>query len=116
MADAVIICFSLDDQYSFEDLENLLKIPRRECPPGSYILLVGTKCDLKEDGYHQQRVVAYDEAEAFARSHGLPYIEVSAKENINVNEAFQMLNEEMVKKFYGEESSQKQPESSCSMF
>ncbi|KAJ3430079.1 ras [Anaeramoeba flamelloides] len=47
------------------------------------IVLVGNKCDL--DG---ERKVTYKEAEKFAKKNNCPFFETSAKENINVKDAF----------------------------
>ena len=40
------------------------------------MVLVGTKCDASAD----MRNVSYEEGAALAREHGMPFIEVSAKE------------------------------------
>ncbi len=47
------------------------------------IVLVGTKCDKIE-----KRRVSYERGKALADEHGWPFFETSAKENINVTEAF----------------------------
>jgi GTPase SAR1 family protein len=44
-------------------------------------ILVGNKCDMKED-----QTVPSHSGEEFAREHGLTFYEASAKENINVHE------------------------------
>lgn len=46
-------------------------------------LLVGNKCDLED-----KRVVEQSTAQAFAEEIGIPYIETSAKNATNVEEAF----------------------------
>ena len=53
-------------------------------------ILVGNKCDLEEE-----RVVTKKEAEEFARTLGLKYIETSAKERINIDETFLLLSEQI---------------------
>jgi Ras-related protein Rab-2A len=47
------------------------------------IMLVGNKCDLDH-----RREVPREEGEAFAKQNGLLFVETSAKEAINVQEAF----------------------------
>ncbi|NXX84126.1 RAB42 protein, partial [Urocolius indicus] len=49
-------------------------------------LLVGHKCDLVA-----QRAVSAEEAEALAASLGMAFVETSARTNLNVELAFQML-------------------------
>ena len=46
-------------------------------------ILVGNKCDLKE-----QRQVSYQEGKEFAESLGMQFLETSAKDKINIDEAF----------------------------
>jgi GTPase SAR1 family protein len=50
------------------------------------ITLVGTKCDLV-----QHRAVSKAECEELARTHGVPYLETSAKEDIRVSEVFESM-------------------------
>ena len=54
-----------------------------KAPPNIVLTLVGNKVDLPE-----QRVVKKEEAEEYAKSLGLQYHEVSAKQNIGINELF----------------------------
>ena len=49
-------------------------------------ILVGNKSDLKE-----QRQVSYEEGKQFAESLGMQFLETSAKEKINIDEAFTTL-------------------------
>jgi GTPase SAR1 family protein len=49
-------------------------------------ILVGTKCDLEAE-----RQVTAAEANALAKQFKVKYLETSAKENTNVNEAFRKL-------------------------
>jgi small GTP-binding protein len=48
------------------------------------VIIVGNKCDL-------ERAVTRDEAEGLAQQFQLPYFETSAKESVNVDQAFQSL-------------------------
>ena len=50
-------------------------------------MVVGNKIDLEEEG----RVVQKSAAEEFCRSEGMEFLETSARENTNVEEAFKML-------------------------
>lgn len=47
------------------------------------IILIGNKSDLSSD-----RQVKYEEGEEFAKKHSMKFMEVSAKDDINVEEAF----------------------------
>lgn len=55
-------------------------------------LLVGNKCDLAES-----RVVDTSVAQAYADEIGIPFLETSAKDSINVEEAFLAMSEAIKK-------------------
>jgi len=52
--------------------------------PPPKVVLIGNKCDLPA----AQRQVTQEEAQKCADEAGIPYVETSAKDNINVQEAF----------------------------
>jgi Ras-related protein Rab-2A len=54
------------------------------------IILIGNKSDLES-----QRIIKKEEGEAFAREHGLLFMETSAKTSFNVEEAFMMTAREI---------------------
>eukprot|EP01091_Cochliopodium_minus_P000818 TRINITY_DN10724_c0_g1_i1.p1 TRINITY_DN10724_c0_g1~~TRINITY_DN10724_c0_g1_i1.p1 ORF type:complete len:198 (-),score=36.76 TRINITY_DN10724_c0_g1_i1:107-700(-) len=56
------------------------------------IMVLGNKCDIEND-----RKVSTKEAEEFALSHGAKFLEVSAKQTINVEKAFTQLTQEILK-------------------
>ena len=55
-------------------------------------MLVGTKCDLREG-----RTVLREEAEQLADENNMLYYETSAKDNINVKEAFAEMIDQVYK-------------------
>ena len=56
-------------------------------------ILIGNKCDWEE-----KRVVSTEQGEALARELGIPFLEVSAKSNINIDEAFYSLAADIKKR------------------
>ncbi|KAI9499807.1 GTP-binding protein [Coemansia spiralis] len=83
-ADVYVIVFSLSFRKSFE----VAKVIRDKILDISGIetiamVLVGNKSDLKAD-----RQVSFAEAQALAQSYGCPYVETSAKENLNIKDVF----------------------------
>lgn len=78
-----ILAFSIDNQQSFQELDGWLSDLQSLATPNAVILLVGNKADCNED-----RQITAQEAEDYAQRHGLEYLETSAKEGTNVNEAF----------------------------
>jgi Ras-related protein Rab-1A len=59
------------------------------------ILLIGNKCDLES-----KRVIDTAVAKDFAKAHGLPYLETSAKMGSGVEEAFMQLAKRIVETRY----------------
>jgi len=57
------------------------------------LILVGNKSDLDS-----KREISKEEAEGFAASHGLLYIETSAKTNENVDMCFNSLAEQVLQR------------------
>jgi Ras-related protein Rab-8A len=56
-------------------------------------ILIGNKCDWEE-----KRVVSTEQGEALARELGIPFLEVSAKSNINIDTAFYNLAADIKKR------------------
>ena len=46
-------------------------------------MIIGNKCDMED-----KRVIPTERGQEVARHHGIPFIETSAKTNININKAF----------------------------
>lgn len=56
-------------------------------------ILIGNKCDWEE-----KRVVSTEQGEALANELGIPFLEVSAKSNINIDKAFYSLAADIKKR------------------
>merc|ERR1712083_531755 len=57
-------------------------------------VLVGNKCDLSS-----KKVVSYDEAKELAEEFSIPFMEASAKNSHNVDEAFKAMANDMKQRF-----------------
>ena len=60
-ADAIIVCFAINDRYSFERVQVYLQDVQNYGQHRVPMVLVGTKLDLEDD-----RCVTYSDAESFA--------------------------------------------------
>ncbi|KAI6183601.1 hypothetical protein M3Y97_00506000 [Aphelenchoides bicaudatus] len=82
--DGFLLVFSLTNRESLEYIKRLYRhierLKDREFFP---MILVGNKCDLDA-----QRQVSKEEAESWATSLSIPYIETSAKYRLNVDQIF----------------------------
>ena len=81
-ADAIIVIYDVTDRKSFE-LEHWLKSIQAELEGGTEGLLIGNKIDLISS-----RVVSEKEGQELAKKYKIPFIETSAKESLNVKDAF----------------------------
>lgn len=86
MADGFIIVFSVTSstcEYCEEYYNHVLRVKDRDDFP---TVLVGAKCDIEEE-----RMIPYTKGTEIGEYLKLPYIEVSSKYDINVNEVFEQL-------------------------
>jgi len=78
-----IIVYDVTDQESFNGVKMWLQEIDRYATSTVLKLLVGNKCDLKD-----KRVVEYDVAKEFADANKMPFLETSALDSTNVEDAF----------------------------
>uniref|UniRef100_A0A6B2G913 Ras-related protein Rap-1b (Trinotate prediction) n=1 Tax=Myxobolus squamalis TaxID=59785 RepID=A0A6B2G913_MYXSQ len=79
-----IVVYSIISSQSFKDIDAMIELiystkEYRTVP----IIIVGNKCDLESE-----RDVSKQEAETYARSKNLSYLEASAKTRINIDKIF----------------------------
>jgi GTPase SAR1 family protein len=65
------------------DIRTWFQNVEQHATEGVHKILIGNKCDWTE-----KRVVSEEQGKALAQELGIPFIETSAKSNINVEEAF----------------------------
>ena len=93
IAVGVILVFDLTDRETFDDITMWLNEAHNCCDPKAAMLLIGNKSDLSTN-----RVVTLEEAEQFAQSHQIDYLETSAKDSSNVTKAFVKLTTQIIRK------------------
>mmetsp|Transcript_25323 Transcript_25323/g.65413 ORF Transcript_25323/g.65413 Transcript_25323/m.65413 type:complete len:233 (+) Transcript_25323:12-710(+) len=81
-----LLVYDISKRLTFDNVERWLSEIREQADPTIVVILVGNKCDLKNE-----RQVPRDVAREFAVAHSLNFIETSALEGENVEEAFQQL-------------------------
>merc|ERR1712115_98590 len=74
------------DKESFNNVKHWMQEIDKYAADGVNKLLVGNKCDL-----NSKKVVSYDEAKELADSLGVQFMETSAKNSHNVEQAFQAM-------------------------
>ncbi|KAL8115563.1 hypothetical protein AgCh_022169 [Apium graveolens] len=78
-----IVVYDVTDQESFNNVKQWLSEINRYASENVNKLLVGNKSDLTAN-----KVVSYEGAKAFADETGIPFMEASAKDATNVEQAF----------------------------
>ncbi|CAN1236259.1 Ras-related protein RABD1 [Linum grandiflorum] len=92
-AHGIIIVYDVTDMESFNNVKQWLNEIDRYANDTVCKLLVGNKCDLVEN-----KVVDTQTAKALADELGIPFLETSAKDSINVEQAFLTMAAEIKKK------------------
>jgi len=103
-AHGIIIVYDVTDMESFNNIKQWLSEIDRYASDNVCKLLVGNKCDLVDS-----KVVETEKAKAFADSLGIPFIETSAKESINVEEAFLTMSSEIKKRMATQPTVERRP-------
>ncbi|GAA0151545.1 small GTPase [Lithospermum erythrorhizon] len=85
-AAGALLVYDITRRESFDHLVSWLEDARKTANPNMTIVLVGNKCDLAH-----RRAVSTEEGEQFAKEHGLIFMEASARNGQNVEEAFTKL-------------------------
>ena len=90
-ANGILLLYNTTDKESFDNLDSFLIEKNKKAKKDISIILVGTNCDLENE-----RKVTYQGGKDFATKNRMKFIEVSAKNNINIKEAFNILLEDIL--------------------
>ena len=88
----VLVVYDITERESFENLNSWLIEIEKNANKNVYKLLIGNKCDLED-----KRKVTFQEGKDFAESNGMKFMETSAKTASKVQEAFELLTNEIIK-------------------
>ncbi|CAN6457006.1 unnamed protein product [Victoria cruziana] len=89
-AHGIIIVYDVTDQESFNNVKQWLNEIDRYASDNVNKLLVGNKCDMAAN-----KVVSSETAKSFADEIGIPFLETSAKDSTNVEQAFMTMAAEI---------------------
>jgi Ras-related protein Rab-1A len=82
-AQGVIIVYDICDREGFRNISNWVSEIKRHCVSNVNIIVIGNKSDLED-----KRVIRWEDGSELARSLDFKFIETSAKDSRNVEEAF----------------------------
>ena len=94
----IILSYAVNDRESFQNIENWMKQIRQHASEDVCKILVGNKSDMPD------RCVDFDEGKRLADSYGIKFFETSAKEDMNVNDAFFTIAREIKEKIMNKET------------
>ena len=81
-----MLVYDITKYESFQNVGKWLKEMKTYADISIIVMIIGNKCDLED-----QREVPREQAEEYARTHNLVFIETSALDNSNVDQAFDRL-------------------------
>lgn len=95
-SNGIVVVYDITDRESFEQVQHWMNEIDSHASADVCRLLVGNKADLND-----KRAVKTEEGEALARQFGIPFLETSAKESLNVENMFTTMAVAMKKKAGG---------------
>ena len=88
----IIYVYDITNQQSFNHIETWIK-STKEITDDNIKLIIGNKCDLES-----QRIISPEQGIQLAKEYDTLFYEVSAKENININESIYKISEKIKNK------------------
>ncbi|KAH8776985.1 ras family-domain-containing protein [Hyaloscypha finlandica] len=82
----ILLVYDVTDERSFNNIRTWFSNVEQHATEGVNKILIGNKCDWED-----RRVVSTERGQQLADELGIPFLEVSAKSNINVEKAFYSL-------------------------
>merc|ERR1719242_1169658 len=92
-ADGIILVYDVCDKESFAHIDEWLNEVNRYVDESTCKILIANKCDLTAE-----RQVSTEEAKKKAEELGMAFIETSAKDATNVQNAFQIMSAKLIEK------------------
>ena len=78
----ILLVYDVNDKTSFQNIRNWMRQIKQHASSNVNSILIANKADLKD------RVISTEEGRALAEEFGIEYFETSAKDDINVDDAF----------------------------
>ncbi|KAK4193860.1 ATP synthase regulation protein NCA2-domain-containing protein [Podospora australis] len=89
----ILLVYDVTDERSFNNIRTWFANVEQHATEGVNKILIGNKCDWEE-----KRVVSTERGQALADELGIPFLEVSAKTNENIEKAFYSLAADIKKR------------------
>ncbi|CAB4036163.1 ras-related Rab-10-like, partial [Paramuricea clavata] len=89
----IMLVYDITQDKSFENISKWLRNIEEHANEDVEKMILGNKCDMED-----KRVVSKDRGTSIAREHSIRFLETSAKDNVNIEDAFYMLAQDILKK------------------
>ena len=94
----ILLVYSITDKHSFNYIEKYMKeYNKKKINENVPLILIGNKCDLENE-----RIISFEEGQNLALKYNMKFYETSALDNININDCFQGLIDEITQIYYKE--------------
>ncbi|XP_040444181.1 ras-related protein Rab-10-like isoform X5 [Falco naumanni] len=92
-AQGFVLVYDITNLDSFQSITSWMKDIHEKAGDEVDVILLGNKCDKESE-----RAVPKQKGEKLAWEHGIPFFETSAKDNVNIEDAFSVLTKEILEK------------------
>eukprot|EP00162_Nutomonas_longa_P004796 comp15509_c0_seq1/m.23682 comp15509_c0_seq1/g.23682 ORF comp15509_c0_seq1/g.23682 comp15509_c0_seq1/m.23682 type:complete len:210 (-) comp15509_c0_seq1:185-814(-) len=89
----ILLVYDVTDETSFANIRNWMRNIEQHASENVNKMLIGNKCDMTD-----KKVVDPSRASALADEYGIKFMETSAKNNINVDQAFYSIAKDIKKR------------------
>mmetsp|Transcript_16081 Transcript_16081/g.22328 ORF Transcript_16081/g.22328 Transcript_16081/m.22328 type:complete len:224 (+) Transcript_16081:88-759(+) len=79
----ILLVYDVTDEKTFNNIRNWIRNIEKHATENVNKILIGNKCDMVD-----KKVIDADRGQALANEYGIKFVETSAKNSINVEEAF----------------------------
>ena len=90
----ILLVYDVTDERSFQNVKNWMKQIEQHASENVNKVLIGNKCDVPAS----ERRVTLEQGKKLAEEYGIKFFETSAKEKINVDEAFMTIAKDIVQR------------------
>ena len=89
-AQGIMLVYDVTDEKSFNNIPKWIQKTQELASPNVTKMLIANKCDL-----NKQRVITRERGEQLAQDQEIRYVEISALSNLNVEDAFGTLTQDV---------------------
>eukprot|EP00455_Lapot_gusevi_P057723 TRINITY_DN990_c0_g2_i1.p1 TRINITY_DN990_c0_g2~~TRINITY_DN990_c0_g2_i1.p1 ORF type:complete len:209 (+),score=71.04 TRINITY_DN990_c0_g2_i1:88-714(+) len=100
----ILLVYDCTDEQSFSNIRNWIRNIEQHAADSVNKILIGNKCDMTEE-----KAVSTERSQSLADEYGMKFFETSAKNNINVEEAFISIARDIKKRLMDNPTSTPKP-------